>query len=96
MKANIIALHFVTVYTNVLSVVSSLAMKSFASLETVSNSAQFISYRPRTTLFIVTESVSPMNGDRPDKLHRFSIKNVIYTILLSDYTKYKHGGIEIK
>ena len=46
----------------------SFLMKSFASSEISSKAASLKSYSAITTFDIVSMSVSPMNGDRPDKL----------------------------
>lgn len=50
------------------SLTRSFAMKSSASFETLVNASSSKSYLPMVTLAIVSMSVEPMNGDKPDKL----------------------------
>jgi len=55
-------------FTYVLSGCRRLVIMSLASSETLSNSGLWKSKFPAVTLHIVSASLSPMNGDRPDSL----------------------------
>lgn len=80
------------------SLTSNFEMKSSASLDTLEKASSSKSYFPIVTLAIVSISVEPMNGDKPDKLC-FNCNNskIIFTYLnihilfyLFTYINYLH------
>lgn len=69
-------------FTHCLSLTSSFLIKSLASSEISLNASSSKSYLAIVTLAIVSTSVSPMNGDKPDNLQKY--KKIVVLIVLNN------------